>query len=294
MDVEIRQPNLGAAIEHIGTALLEHARAFAQDGPDVDTRAHQIRKDIKQLRTLLKLIKRASASDAAARNTLSHRLQTIARTLTPLRTKGAHQAAFVALASDAAERWPQLTRALAEQDRGLTHNHTQAWFAFAHAQLGEAEENWHALAPVVIPYHALRGNVVRRYERAHRLYRRMHRGRASRELHDWRKRIKELRDALVMVRPGWPAVLGGIAMLGKRVSDALGDEHDLDELAARVEHVAAAISNEETADFLQTLTAARQKQRATALRDAARLFALKPDAFADLIGACVRRKRFGR
>ena len=95
--------------------------------------------------------------------------------------------------------------------------------------------------------------------------------------HDWRKRAKDLRYAAELLRLAAPNLLGGLASLGKELTGALGDDHDLAELAMRArEH-----GDEATAAAAE---AERPAKQLLAKQLGERAYAEKPRAFVARIG----------
>jgi CHAD domain-containing protein len=141
--------------------------------------------------------------------------------------------------------------------------------------------------------------------------RRMHRaeraGRArGRKLHEWRKRVKDLRYAAEILQRSEPhggraagkpakrarkrssaeaAVLANVARQADELGELLGEEHDLAVLAERVRAEAkstraSGAPGPGTRKALLKLIAQRRKRlRKRALRDGGRLFAAKPKSF---------------
>ncbi len=104
-------------------------------------------------------------------------------------------------------------------------------------------------------------------------------GRRTRTLHEWRKRVKDLRYVAEML---------GARKLAKRADDLgelLGEEHDLAVLAQRVRREAKAgrasgAPGRRARKLLLRLIASRRKKlRKRALRDGKRLFKRKPARF---------------
>jgi CHAD domain-containing protein len=103
--------------------------------------------------------------------------------------------------------------------------------------------------------------------------------RRVRTLHEWRKRVKDLRYAAEML---------GVKKLAKRadeLGELLGEEHDLAVLAQRVRREAktgrASVAPGRRARklLLKSIAARRRKLRKRALRDGARLYGRKPARF---------------
>ena len=95
--------------------------------------------------------------------------------------------------------------------------------------------------------------------------------------HDWRKRAKDLRYAAEFLRNGAPHVLGGLAALGKELTDALGDDHDLAELAILAR-------DQDASHVAETAEQARFAKQAAARQFGQRAYAEKPSDFVRRLG----------
>jgi CHAD domain-containing protein len=113
--------------------------------------------------------------------------------------------------------------------------------------------------------------------------------RRARSLHEWRKRVKDLRYVAEML---------GVRKLAKRADDLgelLGEEHDLAVLAQRVRGEAkagrkAGAPGRRTRELLLKLIARRRKKlRKRALRDGKRLYERKPARFVRRMRSTSRR-----
>jgi CHAD domain-containing protein len=115
-----------------------------------------------------------------------------------------------------------------------------------------------------------------------RVYRRGRRGfRAARteptteNLHEWRKRVKDLWYHLTILRDTWRPVMDALADEAHAASERLGDDHDLAVLLAWAEEHAP-----ESATALAPLVERRRAElQADAFAISARLYAEKPRAF---------------
>jgi CHAD domain-containing protein len=103
--------------------------------------------------------------------------------------------------------------------------------------------------------------------------------RRMRTLHEWRKRVKDLRYAAEML---------GVKKLARRtdeLGELLGEEHDLAVLAQRVRRegktgrASGAPGRRARKLLLKSIAARRRKLRKRALRDGARLYGRKPARF---------------
>jgi len=103
----------------------------------------------------------------------------------------------------------------------------------------------------------------------------------SAAFHEWRKQVKYFRYELELLEPLLPGVIGELADQAHKLSDCLGDEHDLTVLAEAVTEKRDLIRDEPSLSALLALIAKRQSElRERALLRGARLLADEPKAFA--------------
>jgi CHAD domain-containing protein len=99
--------------------------------------------------------------------------------------------------------------------------------------------------------------------------------------HEWRKQVKYLRYELELLEPLYPGVIGELADQAHKLSDYLGDEHDLTVLREAVMAKRDLFRDEASLSALLALIERRQSElREKALLLGARFFADKPKAFA--------------
>ena len=103
--------------------------------------------------------------------------------------------------------------------------------------------------------------------------------------HEWRKRAKYLWYQLRVLEPVWPAALSGMVGEADRLSDLLGEDHDLAVLRAQL----AALTAETNSGSVEELFA-RIDRRAKGLQTQAfslgqRLYAERPGDFVARVGA---------
>ena len=96
-------------------------------------------------------------------------------------------------------------------------------------------------------------------------------------VHDWRKRVKDLWYHLRLLREIWPAALKGAADEAHRLSDLLGDHHDLSVL---IDEIRAEAPDDPDLGTLAALAERRQGELLDeALPSGERLYAEKPRQF---------------
>lgn len=113
---------------------------------------------------------------------------------------------------------------------------------------------------------------------------------ATEQWHDWRKRVKYLRYHADLLSPAQPQALSALEEELHRLSDALGDDHDLAVLLQTVR--AERLLGPEATERLAASVATRQgKLRGEALQIAAPLYRESPTVF---IRRMVDARRLGR
>jgi CHAD domain-containing protein len=125
------------------------------------------------------------------------------------------------------------------------------------------------------------GGFVRGYRRGRKRLGAVRVDPSDENVHEWRKRVKDLWYFLRILREAWPAVVGAAADEAHELSDLLGGHHDLAVLA---EDARGRPDRFDSAADLKALTAAAQSRQdellATALGLGERLYAENPKAFA--------------
>jgi CHAD domain-containing protein len=96
------------------------------------------------------------------------------------------------------------------------------------------------------------------------------------DIHEWRKRAKDLWYQLRLVREAWPALFGETADQVHELTDLLGEHHDLAVLAEDLD----GRENVGSAEFLGSLIKLRQRELLNAALDLGkRIYAEKPKPF---------------
>jgi CHAD domain-containing protein len=99
-------------------------------------------------------------------------------------------------------------------------------------------------------------------------------------VHDWRKRAKDLWYHVRLVRRAWPGLLKETADEAHELADLLGDHHDLAVLRDDVrEDPAIAAASDELARLLDAIDERQGELLEKALGLGARLYAEKPKAY---------------
>lgn len=254
--------------------------------PD-DESLHAARKSLKRARTGLRLL-RPGLKDGEYRRANAS-LRDAARPLGVVRDARVLQDTLACVVQDSqhAKRVQALEHLLRrgrrESRRELLHDkrilaHSRRLLRATLARMADwklRKSDWKLLGPAL--EHA--------YEKAKRARGAARAAGTPAALHEWRKQVKYLRYALEILEPVWPAMVGALENQARKLSDDLGDSHDLTALCeVTVAHPDAL----RTPGDLEALLALTERQQQAAMDEAkligSRLFDEKPRAFAARLG----------
>jgi CYTH domain-containing protein/CHAD domain-containing protein len=238
---------------------------------------HGARKDMKKLRTLLRLLRDELPKKVYAKE--KERYRDAARKLSGSRDAEVKLETLDALA-EAAEDLPEeavaMWRQILDSDREAATDTVASQEAMAEAvELIEAGcgeiEGWQLGED---PWKAVGGAFARIYRRGRQAQRAAEADPSDENFHEWRKRAKDLRYGLELLSGAWSAPLEATAEEAKRLSDLLGDHHDL---AVLREDLHQRRLGEEETGKLEVAIEARQEELATEAFDLGhRLYAERP------------------
>jgi CHAD domain-containing protein len=265
------------AVRRIATSQLDNAlRALSSADPDAPVTIHGVRKSVKKLRGLIRLA-RPGFRDYDTENAA---LRAVGQSLAHLRDSDVMRQTLADLA-DGTDAFPAMAAALsahaaATRDPGETHRATTS-----------AREALAAIASRV-PHWRIRGRdfdtparaLARSHDRAQAALAALSDPPTPDELHDWRKRAKDVQYQLQLIEPFWPSVIGLRMREMDRLTELLGLHNDLSVLLDR-----AAVTSlpPDEAMHLSTRAHLRQAQILAKARPlGARLFAGNARAMADL------------
>jgi CHAD domain-containing protein len=130
-------------------------------------------------------------------------------------------------------------------------------------------------------FEALRPGLERIYRRGRRSMRAAADDPSDEHLHEWRKRAKDLWHALQIVRSAAPKRMKTQARRAHRLSDLLGEDHDLAVLREHVGQAGGSFEHEATRTaLLSVIDRRRASLQREALRLGSRVYARRPKRFA--------------
>jgi CHAD domain-containing protein len=271
---------LDVTVRRIAREEIEDAIGKLHGGDaDRDTRIHDVRKDLKKLRALLRLVRTELGEATYARENAGFRA--LAHRLSGAREAAAIAATLEGLFSSRPEpemRFAGLREKLAERRRE------------AHAS-GLDEASLHAIEhelrlalsrvsgwPLERPtWEAVAPGLRRAYARGRRAMQLAYDEPSAEHFHEWRKRVKDHLYHTRLLSSIWPEPMKGRRAALDTLAEILGDDHDLAELE-RVVNESSDGDASEREELLGLI-----EQRARELRERAfwlgkRMYAEKPGA----------------
>jgi CHAD domain-containing protein len=275
-------------------AALEQLRRGARD--DVAGAVHEARKDLKKLRSLLRLVRadlgkqryraeRGRYRDAGRLLAGPRDAEVKLEVLTALRERYPDEVPATDGLQSALE--DERERLAGSQATDLRQRLEQAAETIA---AGGADIDAWELAST--DFELFRAGLQRSYDRGRDALRALGGDPSDEAIHEWRKRVKDIWYQLRLLRPVWPAGMKGPIRAADELADLLGEHHDL---AVLIDDVSARASGGAGDDTLVLLARRRQGELLeAALPLGQRLYAEKPKRFADRLAAYWEAWRFGQ
>lgn len=284
-----RSEQVPEGIRRITRETLDDAhRQLARTGDERHAGIHEARKHLKEARAVLRLVRPELGRHFAAEN---HRLRDIARALSPARDARVALDTWDRLAladpsgmaEDSHVRDRLERRLLDMTDAALDDSGTLECLRDDLASARDSVDGWPLQAR---GFGTLRQGLRESYRRGRRKRRTALTSGRDEDFHEWRKRVKDLWYQTRLLQGVWPPVMkAGIGQL-KRLSDWLGDDHDLTLLRSLLQHEREPRGQRPAAarwpDWINKRQLALRKR---ASRLGARVYAEKPLAYVTRIEA---------
>jgi len=255
-------------------------------GKDRMKAVHDVRREIKKLRALLRLMRGEIGRKVYRRNNLA--LREAAERLTDMRDAQVRLNALERLARHFSRRlperpFPKIKRALRENcrvvERAFVRAHSPGGVAKIFRELNRrandlkiGSKGWEAVCP----------GLNAAFCRAQETFKTAQKKSSPENLHEWRKRVKVLWYHTRLLGSVWPQEARATADELESLGALLGDDHDLVMLA---EFAAEHANGTGESDTLKELVSMRRKElRSKALKIGRRFFAEKPPDFCRRLG----------
>jgi CHAD domain-containing protein len=248
---------------------------------------HEARKDLKKVRSVLRLVREELGDELYRRE--NERFRGAGRALSGARDAEVKLETVDTLRKQDGDMPTKRTlrkylRALESEREEHVADRGELERAASEIEAGRAaiddwdleQDSWELVSP----------GLTRAYRRGRNRYRDTRGDPSAENVHEWRKRVKDLWYDLRILKPIWPELLEETADQAHQLSDALGDHHDLAVLA---EDARGRRDRFDSAADLEALLAAIERRQAELLDRAlglgARLYAEKPSAFGNRLEA---------
>lgn len=290
-----RDESLPAGVRRIAHELIEEAVGLLDaPGDDIESAVHQVRKNCKMLRGLVRLVRPGMGDAYGAANVA---FRDAGRELASIRDAHALLGTFddfvAATGATASELRGVDARppgdALLQVRRGLAARATAASEAFAEgdARIVAAREllvggrdqisGW----PLEEAVGVMEGGIAKTYRRGRKRMHECMTRPTDERLHQWRKRVKYSWYHARLLRDAAPSVLKPLIGRLHDLSDALGDDHDLAVLAGQLRADPGDFGGDDAVGAtVRVVELVRDDLQQRALRLGSRLYAEPPEAFA--------------
>lgn len=261
---------LESALGHLGPGLAE----------DPAEAVHAARKDLKKTRSLLRFAKDSLGADRFRFE--NDRLREAAHHLAGARERDALAEALTALIeteggslSPEASGGVRIWQARMATPRGRDED---VRFAAGRASglIARARADARTWRLGYGSFDLIEPGIRRTYRQGRRYLERSAEDPSDETLHEWRKRVKDMWYSLRLIGPAWEEVIRPLADEAHRLSDLLGDHHDLGELRRIVESRESGLSVPSGDEIIAAATARQADLHEAAISIGRRLFAERP------------------
>jgi CHAD domain-containing protein len=267
----------------IAVEQIERAQSLLLGRGDHAIAVHETRKALKRLRALLRLIRPAMGEDTfKAENA---QLREVGLSLSGARDRHILLETVSKLEGASHLGRRGLAESLRQTIAAANGEGAPLTMRQAHARLSEAKKRLAGLPIAGNGFEVVAPGLERSYRRARRAFTEAYRQPTDEAFHEWRKGAQAHWRQMTLLSRAWPDYLGARAVEARRLSQLLGDDHDLAILIAFVHSDAAAGLRGEEAALVERAARRRQAE----LREAAkprgeRLFAASPKRLRRSIG----------
>ncbi|MFL5871321.1 MAG: CHAD domain-containing protein [Solirubrobacterales bacterium] len=271
---------VGREVRRVASGRIDHAVELLRDpGAEPATVVHEARKDMKKLRSALRLVRPVVGDAVYDRE--NERFRDAARALSEARDAKVLSETVDGLAERFADDpppggWGSVHRALTPGEDGSDLGELRRTAA---DRIEAGRREIEILSLPGTPDDVLRPGVERTYERGRRRLREATAETTDECQHELRKRVKDLWYQLRLLRDASRDLVEPLEDQADELSDLLGDDHDLAVLRARLDD-ADSLSGAQRRHLARLIAGRRSKLQRKALACAERLYARKPKEFA--------------
>jgi CHAD domain-containing protein len=270
---------------------------------DVGHAVHEARKDLKKARAVLRMVRHRMDDDVYQRENV--RLRDAGQALAGTREAEAKVETIEALEERFGDELPAVTAVLkrdleAERDalaatRADADSEVRAAARGASEPIAATRSSMDSWSFSKAGWKLVGPGIERTYLRGRNRFRDVRRDPTPENIHEWRKRIKDLWYDLRLLRDSWPDVMSKMGDEAHELADLLGDHHDLTVLAAdlRSRDSVAQDGDDEVTPLLNAIEGREEELLEAAVPIGERLYAESPKAFGKRMHAYWRAWRPG-
>jgi CHAD domain-containing protein len=279
-----REP-VAAGMKRILTAQVDDAIAQlrGEAGTEPADAIHEARKDVKKIRSALRLVRRPIGDDVWRRENDHYR--EAARTLSSFRDAEILVESLDGLAErfgpSSRDRFDQLRKQLEDENRAAHDDGSvERAMAAAAAQLAAGRARIELLPLEGGGWELIGPGLHRTYRRGRKQLRAVEEEASVTNLHELRKRVKDLWYQVRLISDADKHMLGSLADHAHDLSDHLGDDHDLALLHEQVQRRRAGFAAPaDKRHLLQEIDQRRGELQFAAISLGERIYADKPKRF---------------
>jgi CHAD domain-containing protein len=288
---------VGPGLRRVLAAQVDDAIAHlrGEAGGEPADAIHEARKDIKKIRSALRLVRDAIGEDDWRRENDHYR--DVARKLSSFRDAEILVEAVDGLAErfgpGARKRSEALRKQLGEENRAAHDDGTiERTMTGAAAEFAARRSSIDGLALDGDGWELIAPGLHRSYRRGRKRLRAVEEKASVTNLHELRKRVKDLWYQLRLTRDADRAMIGSLADHAHDLSDHLGDDHDLALLREEVKGRQDAFATVgDQRHLLEEIDQRRGELQFAAISLGERIYAEKPKKFTNRLGKRYRRSR---
>jgi CHAD domain-containing protein len=259
---------------------LERLRESEAGGSETAAAVHGSRKDMKKLRTVLRLLRDALGEKRYRRE--NARFRDVGRALSgnrdavvKLETLDALTERAEGLPDEAVEAWRKILARDREAATNAARDEPTVVAAIVQLEAGLEEiqswglegDSWKTIGP----------SLTRTYRRGRKAMKAAEDSGSEDELHEWRKRAKDHWYELRLLNDAWPGPLAATAAESHRLTELLGDHHDLAVLREDLQE--RNLGAEATRELAAAIGRRQEELAAEAIALGRRLYAERPKQF---------------
>jgi CHAD domain-containing protein len=255
----------GEALKEVILEQIEKSRQqIAESKKDQDSSIHQIRKRQKKIRGALRLCRHSLGEDIYQRENAYFR--DLANRLSPFRDAEALIPQVKSLSETSDDKNSRriirnLVRNLKKNKSSYFEEHfNPSIFQEIRKDLDQATERINNLQIKAESFGDLAPSLRKVYKRGYKAFPAAYKDPSPENFHEWRKRVKYLYFHYRLLEKSWPEVLTAFKKETKKLSDYLGDDHDLSVLQEKLESGELTFRKEQDLTDLKDLIASRKKE----------------------------------